>query len=394
MRSGAIANRNAIITFKGQRAGLLSETLAGSQFVYDPAWTTQIACAFPVETRDFVWRDGLFPYFEHLGPEGWLRGRQARAGRTAQEDSFGLLLAHGADCIGAVGVLPADGEIPLEAPAEGALEEAAAVARKTLSGVQKKLLVYRDKGAFHPAIARDDPATHIAKFNQTDEPTLVQNEDLSLSLARELLGSDEITRATKGIVDGIEGIALIVERFDRVDAARLRLEDFAQILEIPQGRDFSGKYQSSYEAAAQAILRHSARARIDIARFFALVSFNILIGNADAHLKNFSLLETKDGLRLSPAYDLLCTLLYPFNNEAGLEIAGKKRALESIDRSILLRFADGIGLPKRAAEASLATLQRRLATAKTLNFQVPVEANDFRARYKAVVTAQAERIFV
>ncbi len=372
---------------------MLSETGNGSRFVYDPTWTTPIACAFPSETRDFFWRDGLFPYFEHLGPEGWLRGRQARAGRTAQEDSFGLLLARGADCIGAVGVLPVDGDIPLEAPAEGVLEEAAAVARKTLSGVQKKLLVHRRNGAFHPAVARDDPATHIAKFNQANEPTLVQNEDLSLSLARELLGTDEITRAAKGVVDGIDGIALIVERFDRAGDTRLRLEDFAQILEIPQGRDFNGKYQSSYEEAAQAILRYSARARIDIARFFALVSFNILIGNADAHLKNFSLLETKGGLRLSPAYDLLCTLLYPFNNEAALEIAGEKRPLESIDRSILLRFADGIGLPARAAETSLETLQRRLATAKTLDFRVPVEANDFRARYKAVVTAQAERIF-
>lgn len=372
---------------------MLSEAGAGSRFVYDPAWTTPIACVFPAETRDFTWRDGLFPYFEHLGPEGWLRGRQARAGRTALEDSFGLLLAHGADCIGAVGVLPAEGEIPLEVPAEGALEEAAAVARKTLSGVQKKLLVHRRDGAFHPAVSRNDPATHIAKFNQSDEPTLVQNEDLSLSLARELLGSDEVTRATKGVVDGIEGIALLVERFDRAGDTRLRLEDFAQILNVPQGRDFNGKYRSSYEEVAQAILRHSTRARIDIARFFALVSFNILIGNADAHLKNFSLLETKDGLRLSPAYDLLCTLLYPFNDEAGLEIAGQKRPLASIGRAILLKFADGIGLQPRVAETTLATLQRRLAQARTLDFPVPVEANDFRARYKEVVTAQAERIF-
>lgn len=372
---------------------MLSEAGTDSRFVYDSAWTTSIACAFPAETRDFTWREGLLPFFEHLGPEGWLRGRQARAGRTAQEDSLGLLLAHGEDCIGAVGVLPVEGEIPLESPADGVLEEAAAVARKTLSGVQKKLLVHRRDGAFHPAVARNDSATHIAKFNQADEPTLVQNEDLSLSLARELLGPNNVTRAAKGVVDGIEGIALLVERFDRNGDTQLRLEDFAQILNVPQGRDFNGKYQSSYEEAAQAIGRYSARARIDIARFFALVSFNVLIGNADAHLKNFSLLETKDGLRLSPAYDLLCTLLYPFNNDFGLDIAGKKRPLESIDRAVLLTFADGIGLQPRAAEAVLATLQRRLATTKTLDFAVPVEATDFRARYKAIVSAQAKRIF-
>ncbi|SDC78828.1 serine/threonine-protein kinase HipA [Sphingomonas sp. YR710] len=290
-------------------------------------------------------------------------------------------------------MLPADGEIPLQTPQTGDIEEAAVLARRTLSGVQKKLLVYRNDTGFHPAIARDDPATHIAKFNQADEPTLVQNEDLSLCLAREILGAAEVTGAAKGVVAGFEGIALLVERFDRDGDRRLRLEDFAQILEVPHGRDFSGKYESSYEEAAQAILKHSARARIDLQRYFALVTFNILIGNADAHLKNFSLLETKEGLRLSPAYDLLCTRLYPFNNETALAIGGAKRALESVDRKVLLAFADAIGLPARAAVATLDTLARRTAAARCLDFAPRVEANDFRARYKGVVTEQAERIF-
>lgn len=290
-------------------------------------------------------------------------------------------------------MLPVDGEIALQAPRAGDLEEAAVAARRTLSGVQKKLLVYRDAAGFHPAIEAHDPATHIAKFNQADEPTLVQNEDLSLCLARELLGDAEVARAAKGVVTGIEGIALLVERFDRDGETRLRLEDFAQILNVPQGRDFNGKYESSYEDAAQAILRHSARARIDIARFFALVTFNVLIGNADAHLKNFSLLETSDGLRLSPAYDLLCTRLYPFNNETALAIGGAKRPLESVDRKLLIAFAGEIGLPERAANATLDGLARRAASARTLDFGPRVENNDFRARYKAVVTGQAERIF-
>ena len=285
------------------------------------------------------------------------------------------------------------GDIPVELPRDAGLEEAAVAARRTLSGVQKKLLVYRDNAGFHPAIEPGDPATHIAKFNQPDEPTLVQNEDLSLRLARELLGESEVTSAVKGVVGGIEGIALLVERFDRDGDARLRLEDFAQILDVPQGRDFAGKYASSYEDAAQAILRHSARARIDSERFFRLVTFNILIGNADAHLKNFSLLETRDGLRLSPAYDLLCTLLYPFNKETALAIGGAKRPLDSIDRSLLLGFADAIGLQTRAANAALDGLAKRLAAANSLAFGVQIESNDFRARYKAVVSAQAERIF-
>src|SRR3546814_8031864 len=79
---------------------------------------------------------------------------------------------------------------------------------------------------------------------------------------------------------------LLVERFDRLDGERLRLEDFAQVLGKPRGPQFGGKYGSSYEEAASVIVRHSARARLDLARFYKLVIFNFALGNADAHLRS------------------------------------------------------------------------------------------------------------
>src|SRR3546814_1162819 len=88
------------------------------------------------------------------------------------------------------------------------------------------------------------------------------------------------------------------------------MEDFAQILMRPREADFKGKYQGSYEEVAAAIDRHSARPQIDRARFFSALVFNLIIGNADAHLKHWSLLERPEGLRLSPQYDPLNTLLY------------------------------------------------------------------------------------
>src|SRR5690606_21787479 len=184
-------------------------------------------------------------------------------------------------------------------------EEAAATAPRTVSGVQRKLLAWHDGTGFRPSIDPDDPATHIAKFNSHEEPTLVQNENLSLRLAREILGEGEVTRAAPAVVAGIDGLALLVERFDRDAGARLRLEDFAQILGKPRGPEFGGKYDSSYEEAASVITRFSSRPRLDLNRYYRLVVFNFALGNADAHLKNFSLLERPEGLRLSPAYDLL-----------------------------------------------------------------------------------------
>lgn len=262
-----------------------------------------------------------------------------------------------------------------------------------MSGVQKKLLAFHDGKTFRPASHPDDPATHIAKFNHPDEPTLVQNEALSLALARELLGEDEITRASPGVLAGIDGLALLVERFDRAENERLRLEDFAQILARPRGREFDGKYGSSYEEAASVIDRHSVRPRIDLERYFRLVLFNLVLGNADAHLKNFSLLERPEGLRLSPAYDLLNTLLYPFSAETALELGGRKRSIDSLERRDFETFGAEIGLPHRAVALAIDRLGAGFKNPKTLRFPSAVQPTDLRVRFKEIVDANALRIF-
>lgn len=394
-RKRPIPNRTAIVTFKNVPVGELSESGPDTRFVYNEGWGEQIACVLPIEQRDHYYRGGLIPFFEHLGPEGWLRGRQSRAGHTAAQDDFGLLLNYGADCIGAVGILNPD-EVQLAVPEDSDLTEEAAVSPgRTLSGVQKKLLAYRDGNSFEPCIKANDPATHIAKFNREDLPTLVQNENLSLELAREILGSAEITNAKTAVLTGIEGLALLVERFDRAGDKKLRLEDFAQILGKPRGREFDGKYHSSYEEAASVITRFSARARIDLARYFRLVVFNLVLGNADAHLKNFSLLESDAGeLRLSPAYDLINTLIYPqYDRNVALEIDGVKRPFDTLDRSLVERFGKAIGLPVAEVARALDAMAKAFAGAKTLVVAGHVQPDDFRTRYRDIVLENAARIF-
>lgn len=390
-----IPDRIAIVTFKGVPAGELSELGADTRFAYKEGWGEQIACALPVEQRDHYYRGGLIPFFEHLGPEGWLRGRQARAGCTAAQDDFGLLLNYGADCIGAVGILQ-EGSPQLVVPDESnALEEAATLPGRTLSGVQKKLLAFRGEKGFEPCIKASDPATHIAKFNREDLPTLVQNENLSLELGREILGSAEITKAKPAILAGIEGLALLVERFDREGKEKLRLEDFAQILGKPRGREFDGKYDSSYEEAASVITRFSTRARIDLARYFRLVIFNLVLGNADAHLKNFSLLESASGeLRFSPAYDLINTLVYQgYERNVALEINGAKRAFDTLNRPLVEGLGTAIGLPAQEVARSLDALANGFARAKTLVVAAHVQPDDFRIRYRDIIRENAARIF-
>ena len=386
-------DRTAIVTYKGRPAGRLSELGVDTRFVYDAGWEDTIACALPVTTRDHYWRNGLIPFFEHLGPEGWLRGRQARAGGTANQDDLGLLLNYGADCIGAVGIRPLEDHASTPHPDGNLVDEAAAAPGRTLSGVQKKLLAFQSDGEFRPCLQPTDPATHIAKFNRDDLRTLVQNEDISLKLAREVLGSAEVTNAQIGVLPGIDGIALLVERFDRLNEERLRLEDFAQILQIPRGREFDGKYNSSYEDAAGAIKHFSSRSKIDLDRYFRLLIFNFVIGNADAHLKNFSLLERPEGLRLSPAYDLLNTLVYPnYDRQTALSIGGQKRSFDSLTRPLIEMLGNDIGLPRAAIARSLEQLGQRFAKVSVPRIPEQAGPDDIRVRYREIMDQQARKI--
>ena len=190
-----MAQRTADIHFKDQRAGLLQETArGGTRFAYDPAWQRPIACCFPVDRREHEWAAGLHPFFQHLGTEGWLREQQARVAHIDQDDDLGLLLRYGADCIGAVSV-----HRPAGTPAPAPIAEATASPGRTVSGVQRKLLVTRsaDGKAFVPA-GPAGPAPFIAKFNSERLPTLVRNERLALAWTAAVLGKREVTEFTVG----------------------------------------------------------------------------------------------------------------------------------------------------------------------------------------------------
>jgi serine/threonine-protein kinase HipA len=384
--------RKARIFFKDKPAGTLEETVrGGTRFTYATGWHTEIACAFPISQREHEWSVGLHPFFEGLGPEGWLREKQARVAHINEDDDFGLLLRYGTDCIGAVGIWPPAGEDHNIAP----ITELTANPKRTLSGIQKKLLVTKEGNQFTPA-GPDGPAPYIAKFDSTQERTefLVRNENLSLRWSAEVLGKDEVTEFALGNVAILNEHALIATRFDRAaNGGKLRLEDFAQILKKPKGRDFNGKYDASYEEIASAIKQYSARPEIDVARFFRRLIVCVLVGNADAHLKNFSLLETDVGLRLSPAYDLVNTALYDFDPTIALTINGKKPHLEEVTKDTLITFGQSIGLPQRAIDQIFAELRIGVYRAARLIKPSPAEPPEgFVNRYSEIVNRACQRI--
>jgi serine/threonine-protein kinase HipA len=239
-----VSLRTADILFKDQLAGALQETAnGGTRFIYGAQWQTPIGCCLPVLQREHEWAQGVHPFFQQLGPEGWLREKQARVGHLAEEDDFGLLLRYGADCIGAVGVRRPKGAKEQDATP---VAEVTASPGRTISGAQRKLLVTKQgEHQYSPAHA-EGFAPYIAKFDSESERTqnLVRNEALSLRWSAALLGEGEVNEFEVGSVSVLNESALIVTRFDRKpDGTKLRLEDFTQILCKPRGRDFTGKYE-------------------------------------------------------------------------------------------------------------------------------------------------------
>lgn len=358
--------RTALITYKAERAGILAETSGtGSVFTYDEG-APEIACALPRIKDTHVTNVGIHPFFSNLAPEGWLRDRQEAIADTAEEDDFGLLLAFGGDCIGAVGIEPTDGihpNIDLYTPVD-AETHAITQNRRTITGVQAKLLCIKSGQAYAPATT-DGPAPYIAKFARDDLPDLVENEAAALTLTKHLLPGDTINRFKRGVVKNIDQPALIVERFDRehegAAETKLRCEDFAQVIGIPPGRDRRNKYNVDYEALYEA-LQYSQNPTLDAFTLFKRLIAFVIIGNTDCHLKNWSLLETDTGLRLSPIYDVLNSYIYGsqgYSTAFGLRLDGKQLRWQAYTRDVLIQIGKSLRLTTSAISLAFADIKKR-----------------------------------
>ena len=158
-------------------------------------------------------------------------------------------------------------------------------------------------------------------------PELSEVEDLTMHLAciaKIKVVPHSLIRMKSG------NLAYITKRIDRIKNRKLHMEDMCQLTE----RLTEDKYNGSYEQIAKTILKYSMTPGLDVVNFFELVLFSFLTGNADMHLKNFSLIHQPDiGIVFSPAYDLLSTyLVNPADDEElALTMNGKKKKIRKAD---------------------------------------------------------------
>jgi len=172
---------------------------------------------------------------------------------------------------------------------------------------------------------------YILKPPTKQYPQLPELEDLTMHLA-ELAGITTVPHSLIRMQGG--NLAYITKRIDRHKKSKLHMEDMCQLTE----RLTEDKYKGSYEQIGKAILKYSANPVLDLINFFEQVLFSFLTGNADMHLKNFSLIEQPGtGYILSPAYDMVSSALVVQgdNEELALNFNGKKRKLQRKDFDIV-----------------------------------------------------------
>jgi serine/threonine-protein kinase HipA len=214
------------------------------------------------------------------------------------------------------------------------LELAEAVVRQhiTVTGVQPKLsLTIAPAGGTGPptrfTIVGALGGEYILKPPTPRYPHLPEVEDVTMHLA----ALARLPTVPHGLLR-LEGgaLAYVTRRIDRVKGRKRAMEDMCQLTE----RLTENKYDGSHEQVAKAILKYSANPGLDAVNYYELVLFSFLTGNADMHLKNFSLLQTPSlGYGLAPANDLVATaLVNPADTEElALTLTGKKKRLRQTD---------------------------------------------------------------
>ena len=286
-------------------------------------------------------------WFSNLLPEERLRELIAREQGVDTNREIDLLVRIGGDLSGAVQVVTDPGayiDDGFEAPADVPVSAPRFPGRLrfSLAGVGLKFSM-RQEGDRLVLPAHGEGGDWIVKTPGGGYPGLVANEAAMMRLASEVgievpevhvRHRDQVDELGEGAWPSDEEEAYVVRRFDRSPGGRIHIEDFAQVL----GRFGAGegKYRSTVETVAA--IAYRGRDRASLREMVRRSVFNLLVGNGDAHLKNWSLIyPDRRVARLSPAYDLVCTAAYPNHADLGLRFFGATR-LSEISRGHFARL--------------------------------------------------------
>lgn len=320
----------------------------------------------------------LLPWFSNLLPEGHLRKYLAERARVNTQREFFLLWVLGRDLPGAITVEPADGEAwPPTAhdghdkPAENTRANAL---RFSLAGVQLKFSALEGARGGLTIPVRGVGGDWIVKLPSREFEGVPENEFSMMTLARkvgidvppiQLIDMDAIENLPEtGKLRGSQ--AFVIQRFDRLQSGPVHMEDFAQIFGVYP----DDKYEKATMRRLAGVIGAEGQ-EADVVEFVRRIVFNALIGNADMHLKNWSLIyPDKRRAALAPAYDFVSTTPYIKDDKAALKVSRSAR-FDEFTNDELAHMAAKARLPEKlvlnaAAETVALFRQHWKAEAKNL----------------------------
>ncbi len=342
---------NLIVYLNAERVGTLEQDNSGlMQFSYNQAWLEKpgampLSRSLPLQSDVFSGKKAR-PFFAGILPEEGPRKKVAEILGISDINDFAMLERIGGECAGAVSLLPEG--VALTDPKNARNRELTEPEllqliaelpnrplmvgtdglRLSLAGAQDKLpVIVRDNRLSLPLDGT--PSTHILKPEPNRFPGLAANEMFCMTLAQ-AVGLN--TPNTEYRLIG-KTPCLLVQRYDRATdedghTTRLHQEDFCQALGFPPERKYQAEGGPTLSDCISLLRDWSTVPVLDIPSFINGLIFNVLIGNADAHGKNYSLLYSGGERRLSPYYDLVSTLAW---SELSKNLAMKIGGCESVN---------------------------------------------------------------
>jgi serine/threonine-protein kinase HipA len=370
-----------------ERAGTLALVDGRINFCYAPDWLSHkdavaLSASLPLQAEPFDDRKTR-PFFAGLLPEGQMRRLIAQQFQVSGQNDFALLAHIGGECAGAVTFLEPGQALPVPTRSADVQwlsdEEVVAILdelprrpmlagkdglRLSLAGVQDKLPVVFD-GARIGLPLNGTPSSHILKPAIHAVEDSVINEGFCMALAEAM----QLKPAKSKVHQVLDRSFLLVERYDRLidtqgHRQRLHQEDFCQALGVVPEMKYQNEGGPDLARCFDLVRSATRPSAPQVLRLLDYVIFNALIGNHDAHAKNFSLLylhnEPGKAPVLAPFYDTLSTAVYPTLTQKMAMKIGSKYAFSEVQARHWEQFAEGVGFTKAQAKRRILELAKLL----------------------------------
>ena len=401
----------------GTHIGTLSQIDGRLNFSYVSDWLNTsnaipLSQSLPLQSETFGDR-ATRPFFSGLLPEGDKRKLIAQTLHVSKQNDFALLDGIGGECAGAVtllepGQMPQDqdnqdlvrwlGEVELlrlldEMPKRPMLAGEEGL-RLSLAGAQDKLPVVAEGDRIGLPLF-NSPSSHILKPAIAGVEGSVFNEGFCLALANAL----KLDTAKAEIRRSSDRHYLLVERYDRQVTAdgclmRLHQEDFCQALAVAPEYKYQNEGGPDLSQAFELLRRATRPSAPQILKLLDFVIFNAMVGNHDAHGKNFSLLYTTQGIVLAPCYDVLSTAVSPTLTDKMAMKIGSKYCFTEVQLRHWERFATEAGLSPAQVKKRILNIAQRLPglAAKTMAvFEAEGNAHAILPQIMTLIEQRCER---